>query len=106
MSQRNYPMKCERCPTNGMFFNLYDAYAEGWKSFTTKTTMGEHCPQHVTKDDFEYDYNMKCAYCKEEGLFVDLDDAIDSGWWTMDEWDFCPECASDVIEQQQLENDY
>ena len=96
MSQRNYPMKCERCPANGMFFSLDDAYDEGWLS----TIKGEHCPQHVTKDDFEYDYNMKCAYCKEEGLFVDLDDAVDSGWWTMDEWDFCPRCAPDVIEEE------
>jgi hypothetical protein len=61
----------------------------------------QEAEQHVTKDDFKYDYNTKCAYCKEEDLFVDLDDAIESGWWTTDEWYFCPECAPDVIEQQQ-----
>ena len=101
MSQRNYPMKCERCPANGMFFSLDDAYDEGWLS----TIKGDHCPQHVTKDDFKHDYNMRCAYCREEGLFVDLEDGIESGWWTTDEWDFCPECAFDVIEKQ-IEDEY
>ena len=96
MSQRNYPMNCVTCPTKALFYNLDDAYDEGWKS----CTKGEHCPQHVTKDDFKHDYNMRCAYCREEGLFVDLDDGIESGWWTMDEWDFCPECAHQAIMEE------
>ena len=41
---------------------------------------------------------MRCAYCKEEGLFVDLDDGVESGWWVAEGYDFCPDCAHQVIE--------
>ena len=93
MSQRNYPMKCKACSTKDMFFDLGDAYDEGWKSCEN----GEHCPQHVTKDDFKHDYNMRCAYCREEGLYEDLDDGIESGWWVAEGYDFCPECVDIAI---------
>lgn len=103
MSQRNYPMNCVSCPSKALFYNLNDAYSLGWKSCTN----GEHCPKHVTKDDFNHDHDMRCAHCNEEGLFEDLDDAIEFGWWTIDEWDFCPDCAPDIIEQQrELEDNY
>lgn len=90
-------MHCATCPTKALFYNLDDAYDEGWKS----CTKGEHCPEHVTEDDFEHDYNMRCAYCGEEGLFVDLDDGIESGWWVSEGNDFCPECAHQAMEEDE-----
>lgn len=93
LSNRTYPMKCDTCSTKAMFVDLDDAYDEGWLS----TTKGEHCPEHVTEEDFEHDYKMKCAYCKEEGLFKDLDDALENGWWRSEGCDVCDECVDTAM---------
>ena len=97
MFQRNYHgdyhMKCESCSTKAVFWDLGFAYAAGWLS----TITGEHCPQHVTKDDFKHDYNMKCAYCGDIGLHTDLDEALDFGWWVAEGEQFCENCKDQAI---------
>ena len=90
MSQRNYPMKCKACSTKALFFDLDDAYGKGWLS----TIKGEHCPKHVTQDDFHHDYNMRCAYCGDVGLYEHLDEALDFGWWVAEGEQFCENCKS------------
>lgn len=93
-----YFMECafDLCRESGYYHDLEDAYDSDWLS----TEDGkEHCKFHHMPDDFQHDYNMKCV-CGETGVYVDLDDAVDFGWWSRDEWDFCPDCAPDAIEEE------
>lgn len=98
-----YFMECafDLCRESGYYHDLEDAYDSDWLS----TEDGkEHCKFHHMPDDFQHDHNMKCV-CGETGLYVDLDDAVGHGWWTRDEWDFCPDCASDAIEEECIEEE-